>query len=102
MIDKKSTIVLTGKERELPDGSLEVQPVQCVEIGKAFNYKLQAKLPTKEEEQEFLDLLLPHQKEYAVKFEIEMPRLVSDFKVVHFTWWETLLRKICKKGRWEE
>lgn len=60
------------------------------------------KIPTKKEESDFVKSLAPHQKEYSIKYKERRPKIVPDFQIVYFSWWEKILRKIIKKGFFDE
>ena len=61
---------------------------------KVFNYKLQAKNPTKQEENDYIEMCKLQGKKYAYKPLKETEGLYGEYsfdKVVEYKWWERLL-----------
>lgn len=67
-----------------------------------WNYKYQAKLPTKKEEQDFVNSLRPDQKTYSVIYKKPYISSVPPFKIIYYSLWERIIRKLLKKGSYDE
>lgn len=54
------------------------------------------------EEQDFVDNLLPQDKEYWIIPKKEMPIMYKQFKVVYYSWWERIIRKLLNKDMFDK
>lgn len=68
----------------------------------AWNYKQHSILPTRKQEEDFISNLKTNEKEYKIIPIKPMPKFAPDFKMIYHSWWETLLRKILRKGFYDK